>query len=581
VKKTICIIIIFMLLITGCTGKQNPPINNMGWYRLAYVPTPNTYIEVNLSLTPGFNPTGWNGSVWTALPNRPDQWDGSTNNLYTLSAANPIDLTNLTAGTTYYYRTVRVDEYGNRSDPEIEKSFVAGDVQRASTLVVAASDASPATRAGADFVCDGTNDDVEINDALTALPQIVIEGGTAQAGAATTITLRSTAGDIDDMYNGLVIYITSGQGAGQSKTITNYVGSTKVATVSTWATNPNNTSIYEIRSRVGKVMLTEGTFVINSSISMYSNTTLEGQGAGSILKIKDSKNADLNVISNNDQTNGNYNIKISNLTIDGNKGNNTSGNQIGIYFQASINPEVNNCKIKNTTLYGIYIYSNVSLAKISGNYFESTGGAGLYILSTNVNQLNISNNIFKLCYQGVYVSASFVNINTNNFDNCILDTIYLYAGDNNQVTGNTINGGGRTGVTAYSSSSNIISENKIKKTSRNGISISSSSNNNLVTGNHCESSGQSTNNTYSNIAVNDNCDDNSVINNFCRKGTETNKSKYGIAVLSSDCDRNLISGNDCYTSGETNGISNVGTNTSFGAGNRNNDGTWPSPYTPN
>ena len=68
---------------------------------------------------------------------------------------------------------------------------------------------------------------------------------TAQAGAAGTITLAAAASATDDLYNGQIIYISSGTGAGQSRTITDYVGSTKVATVDTaWATNPDNTSVY-------------------------------------------------------------------------------------------------------------------------------------------------------------------------------------------------------------------------------------------------------------------------------------------------------------------------------------------------
>ena len=73
-----------------------------------------------------------------------------------------------------------------------------------------------------------------------------IATGTAQAGAATTITLAATSSALDDFYNAATIAITSGTGSGQSKTITDYVGSTKVATVSTWTTNPDSSSVYTI-----------------------------------------------------------------------------------------------------------------------------------------------------------------------------------------------------------------------------------------------------------------------------------------------------------------------------------------------
>lgn len=68
---------------------------------------------------------------------------------------------------------------------------------------------------------------------------------TAQAGASTTITLNTGASAVDNFYNGSAIVIRSGTGSGQTKTITGYVGSTKVATVnSAWSVNPDATSVF-------------------------------------------------------------------------------------------------------------------------------------------------------------------------------------------------------------------------------------------------------------------------------------------------------------------------------------------------
>src|SRR6266446_2123617 len=73
------------------------------------------------------------------------------------------------------------------------------------------------------------------------------ESGTAQAGTANTITLASGSSSIDDDYKDLYVSITSGTGSGQIRLISGYVGSTKVATVSSnWGTNPNNTSVYRV-----------------------------------------------------------------------------------------------------------------------------------------------------------------------------------------------------------------------------------------------------------------------------------------------------------------------------------------------
>jgi hypothetical protein len=72
--------------------------------------------------------------------------------------------------------------------------------------------------------------------------------GTAQAGTANTITLKSASSfTSDDQPNGMFIEITSGTGAGQTRHIDDYVGATKVLTVfPNWDTAPDNTSGYSI-----------------------------------------------------------------------------------------------------------------------------------------------------------------------------------------------------------------------------------------------------------------------------------------------------------------------------------------------
>jgi len=64
---------------------------------------------------------------------------------------------------------------------------------------------------------------------------------------ANKIKLERAASSVNDYYVGNTIYIVSGQGAGQSRTITNYVGETRIATVSSnWNTLPISNSVYSI-----------------------------------------------------------------------------------------------------------------------------------------------------------------------------------------------------------------------------------------------------------------------------------------------------------------------------------------------
>lgn len=74
--------------------------------------------------------------------------------------------------------------------------------------------------------------------------------GTAQAGSASTITLATGASAVDNAYTNMVVRITGGAGSGQERTISGYVGATKVATVSqNWTTNPDATSTYDVIDR--------------------------------------------------------------------------------------------------------------------------------------------------------------------------------------------------------------------------------------------------------------------------------------------------------------------------------------------
>jgi hypothetical protein len=75
--------------------------------------------------------------------------------------------------------------------------------------------------------------------------------GTAQAGGASTITLAAGASAADDAYTGMTIRTTGGTGSGQSRVISDYVGSTKVATVAeAWTTPPDATTTYSIDAQV-------------------------------------------------------------------------------------------------------------------------------------------------------------------------------------------------------------------------------------------------------------------------------------------------------------------------------------------
>jgi len=65
----------------------------------------------------------------------------------------------------------------------------------------------------------------------------VVYSGTAQAATLTSMTLPAGASSTSDAYRGMVLRITGGAGVWQQQVITAYDGTTKVATVESWAVN--------------------------------------------------------------------------------------------------------------------------------------------------------------------------------------------------------------------------------------------------------------------------------------------------------------------------------------------------------
>lgn len=116
----------------------------------------------------------------------------------------------------------------------------------------------------------------------------ILESGTAQAGAGSTITLASGASAMDNFYAGLFVFISNNGAAGsqyQARRIISYVGSTKVATVdSAWGTNPSSSSAYDILVPEGyaSVQWAGGRIADPATIGYPAATVKAGTGTGEL-----------------------------------------------------------------------------------------------------------------------------------------------------------------------------------------------------------------------------------------------------------------------------------------------------------
>jgi len=109
-----------------------------------------------------------------------------------------------------------------------------------------------------------------------------LRSGTAQAGAASTITLDSGASAQDNYYNGCLVQCSNDSPAnvqGQTRWIISYVGSTRVATVNAaWGTNPSSATTFlifapESANQVG--LHGDGTVVTSAGLQTIAHANLD------------------------------------------------------------------------------------------------------------------------------------------------------------------------------------------------------------------------------------------------------------------------------------------------------------------
>ena len=106
------------------------------------------------------------------------------------------------------------------------------------------------------------------------------ETGTAQAGAANTITVKSASSYSDDQPNGMFITLTSGTGSGQTRHVEDFVASTKVLTVyPAWTTAPDATTGYKVEpfaaTTVGEYAQVTSTFGRARYVEFVSSTVMK------------------------------------------------------------------------------------------------------------------------------------------------------------------------------------------------------------------------------------------------------------------------------------------------------------------
>ena len=213
----------------------------------------------------------------------------------------------------------------------------------------------------------------------------------------------------------------------------------------------------------GKILIKKGTYICNTTITLNSNITIEGEGPTTILKRIDNCTdplAQILRLLNVD------NVKIRNLTLDGNRANNLMG--------AHAEPQMSNISLEGTT-------SNCSIENC--NIIESVR-TGIHMTTTCLRNKILNNNIIGGDHDGIEAAGDYNIIAKNVIEgfNDPLTTGFNPSGieletrsRHTTVMGNTLKncwyGIDNDGATDLENICNTISENTIEDSIKIGIRV--------------------------------------------------------------------------------------------------------------
>jgi hypothetical protein len=316
----------------------------------------------------------------------------------------------------------------------------------------------------------------------------------------------------------------------------------------------------------GKVLLLAGTYTVSGTITIPSNTTLQGIGSGSTI-FSVAGSSSFNLIENSDQTGGNNNITIRNLKIDGNKSNVTSSRDsiefenVGSGSDAStvVGAEISNVTIEDSETRGIELKTSSNVIITASNIYGS-GQEGVYAETV----------------YGLRLTDSLVTGNSR-------ENVYLATAQDSVIDGNIINGtgSGYAGVHIQSSSTElVISNNTINNSASHGVFVNNGTGGSsriTIEGNIIHDNGDSgvnigigsafnvignnlndndSSGTGSSLTLSGNANSMQFIGNYINESDGT----YGISIHALADDTYIA---DNYISA-TNGISDSGTDTIYG-----------------
>ena len=200
----------------------------------------------------------------------------------------------------------------------------------------------------------------------------IIRRALAQAGTANTITLDASASATDGAYDPAGIFIVDGTGAGQTRLIYQYDGTTKIAVVDRdWKVTPDATSEFIIYPDAGREHVNEGLAQAGANSTITLNTL-----ASSLDDAYNGQLAFLRAGTGEDQVKEilDYNGTTKVATIRGTWGTNPDATTSYVILPFASTPDTSDIKtmmlniVVSDTLTGTYL--SQSARQTNGNVFS-------------------------------------------------------------------------------------------------------------------------------------------------------------------------------------------------------------------
>lgn len=376
---------------------------------------------------------------------------------------------------------------------------------RTATYVVAASDSEH--RYEADYRCDGTADDVQINAALNALP----------ATGGRVVLLDGTFTIVDPITFPKNKVTLEGQGR------STFIDGDGLATAE------------------------HGISMTDRDDCVIRNLAIQTEDGGGRISacifIED----------------GSDNFLIEKVTII-----NSDWNAIRIEGTTIYTGCILDCRIEGADQGGVTVLMDAD------NFMFDLSILSCYIADGYSYGLDlarllgavIANNVIKGWeVENVVISTSdYTLIEGNLIINSMWGSgIYIWSANKSNIVGNVIKNNGLQGIYLDTGDYNVIDSNLVQGNQQWGILLSTV-NHSIVVGNAVSENSQEYDLDYSNILLTDS-DYNTISDNVVRRGGLANTPAYGIDIYDADCDLNRIIDNDLYDSGTTGKVNDDGTGT--------------------